>query len=307
MSIQATKTLIARQSFQADVIPEGPITKLPVELVEKCLFWTDIQGKENTRLVSRSWNTLTLTASKNPEQAELNNFIRVLTKNLVRKKHHRQIAHLVEIQDMLKSLACFLVTPAQTQRLFVFTKGCIIGVLKTLSSTRRDLLQTALGPQISTSLKPLFELAEMTLDEAIRTRNFQTFYTIFISHPVLSERSRGGFVIDAANAGQFLMLQVLLNSGKISIATRELALGYVVADDNEKCVQILLDRSSISVKGRGTLLDIATSQDRPASVRLLLTHGPITSVALDWAIENAMDRGNLELARFIRSSAQITS
>ncbi|HEY5236065.1 MAG TPA: hypothetical protein VIJ14_07805 [Rhabdochlamydiaceae bacterium] len=306
MSIQATKTLIARQSSQTDAIPEGPITKLPTELVEKCLFWADIQGKENTRLVSRIWNTLTLTASKNPEQPDLNEFIRLLMKNL-HTSHPNKAGQFSAIKKMLEIRARSLFTPAPIQRLFVFTKGCIIGVLKTLSSTRKALLQKAIGPEISTSLNSLFDLAEMSLEKAILTRDFATFYMVFTGHSGLSERYRGGLVIDAANAGQFLMLQVLLNSGKISIATRELALGYVVADDNEKCVQILLDRSSISVKGRGTLLDIATSQDRPASVRLLLAHGPITSVALDWAIENAMDRGNLELARFIRSSAQITS
>lgn len=306
MSTQAVKIPIARQHSLSDLIPEGPITQLPVELVERCLFWTDLQGKENTRLVSRTWNTLTLTASKNPEQPDLNEFIRLLMRNL-RKSHPHKTGQLSVVKTMLSMRARSLVTPAQIQRLFLFTKGLLISVLKNLSSTRRELLQKTIGSEISTSLNSLFDLAEMSLDEAIRTRDFATFYMVFNGYPVLSKRSRGSYIIDAAKAGQFRMLQVLLNSGKISIDTRLVALGYIVADENEDCVRLLLNHGRISISGRGTLLDIASSQEHSGIVRLLLAHGPITSAALDWAIENAMDRGNHELARFIRNSATITN
>lgn len=302
-------TLAVNRSIQSQAtLPsneiEGLITQLPPELVESCLFWTDLPGKENARLVCRSWNTLTLTASKNPEQPDLNEFIRLLMKNL-RKSHPRKMGQLTVIKTMLGMRVHSLVAPAPVQRLFVFTKGCIIGVLKKLSSTRKELLQKAIGPEIPPSLNSLFDLAEMSLDEAMQTRDFATFHMVFIGHLELSERSRGRLVIDAAKAGQFRMLQVLLNSGQISIANRELALGYVAEDVYEDCAQLLLNHGPISVNGRGTLLDIATSQDYPAIARLLLAHGSITAEACDWAVENAMDRGNHELAQFIRDSAVI--
>ncbi len=109
MSTHAVNRSIQSQAalYLSDEI-EGLITQLPPELVESCLFWTDLPGKENTRLVCRSWNTLTLTASKNPEQPDLNEFIRLLMKNL-RKSHPRKMGQLSVIKTMLvnaRALSC---------------------------------------------------------------------------------------------------------------------------------------------------------------------------------------------------------
>ncbi len=63
-------------------IPEGPIQSFRPELVESCIFWTTPRDKENSRLVCRSWNAITLKESKYPPPSRIERFIRLLIENL---------------------------------------------------------------------------------------------------------------------------------------------------------------------------------------------------------------------------------
>lgn len=282
-------------------IPEGPITKVPNELVERCIFWADLQGKENSRLVCRSWNAITLSASKYPHQKELEDFVRLLIENL-NKTHPNKSTKLAEIKDMLTSLSPFLVTPGQTERLFLITKEYILGVLKTLSSTRRsDLLQSAITLQIPPSLTTLFGLTELSVDQAINTGNFESFYVVFQNSLPLREAEHGTCVITAAAAGELQMLRLLLSKQFLTIEARGTAAVYAARDNHQDCVEELLADGPISDQHRGQATESATAHDNLDLAKAILKTGCISQTFIGRCLALASRNKNPDYIQFLFS------
>lgn len=276
------------------------------ELIERIIFFTDQSDKSNTRLVCRAWNDLTLSACKYPIKQDLKQTVSLLSENLDQNKHHRSLAKLVKIQDMFQSLITFLVTPAQTRRLFLISTGCILGVLKNLSAARISPLQQMIGHQLPISMNRIFQFTAMTLEASILTGDFDVFYILFHSCRHLSKEALGRAAIAAAEKGHTRMLRTLLSNGRISTVDRGTATYKATTNTHPDCVQWLLDNGSISEHHRGISVRAACMTKNEKLLRLLLENGPIPDSFLMEAIIYAGTMKNIDLARFILTRGTIS-
>lgn len=283
-------------------LPEGPINALPPELVESCIFWTTPRDKDNTRLVSRSWNAITLKESKYPRQAELERFIRLLIENL-QENHPRKSAKLTEIKRMLTSFSSMINPPSQTDRLFLITRQFVLGVLKSLSTTRRDQLQLSITPQVSPSLNALFELTKMTPDQAINAGDFDTFYMVLENSLPLSHEDHATCVITAADAGEVRMLRLMLAKQFLTIESRGTAVAYAARDNHQECVEVLLADGPISDQHRGQATESATGNDNIELARVILKSGRISQTFIGRCLALASRNKNPDFIQLLFSQS----
>jgi hypothetical protein len=280
----------------------GPINNLPHEYQERIIFLTEKSDKSKTRLVSRRWKTLTLQACKFSQKPGLEQFIRLLITNL--KKHPHRSSDLTGILDMLRSLDRFLVTPAQTERLFLITKRFIAGVIRKLSPERRDKVQQRIEHQIPNSLHHLFRCANMSIEDSIETEDFDEFYIVFNSRTWL-EDDLGKGVISAAKIGHAQILRTLIASQSLSTDHRELALQYALENHHLACVAVLAASGPISEPLRGKAVIQATEEAHIELVQLLLKNASIPEENRGEALITAILLNKPEIVQLLIGSGPI--
>jgi len=259
------------QQIPQPALPPGPINYLPKELLGSILFLTDQDVKPNAMSVSRQWKVQTLTACIEPHQQDLQQLIQLLTVNL--EKYPKCRVDLENIRASLEFHISLLVVPAQAERLFLKVKGSIVGVLKNLPLEERNLLLETIGHRISAPMRNLFRLADLTLEDAILTGDFETFYILFRSFPELSKADGSKAVALAAENGYHQMLHTLLANGFIEEIG--IPVWLAVEENHEKCVELLLGYGSIPKFMRGDAVCSAAKNNNLHNLRLLLANDQI--------------------------------
>src|SRR5579872_266129 len=124
--------ILGSQKVQPALLENKPNGIFPPEIVEKLIIFTN--QSETNRLVSRDWNALTFTVDKNSKKYELKQTIQLITETLFADIHAQIKTDLAEIQAAHHSLSKSVVTHTQMQRLFLISKGFVLGELKKVNN-----------------------------------------------------------------------------------------------------------------------------------------------------------------------------
>jgi hypothetical protein len=299
MSLQIEKIPTANQISLLDLIPEGPITTISPETLESILFFTN--QSRFTRLVSRKWNDLTFAGIENFKKREIKQTIRLIIDKLNLDTHAQFITDLAEIQDAHHSLTKFLVTPSQIQRLFLISKGVVIGILRKLPEEKSDQLQIALSEELPDSMKDLFVISKLNL-KRIKDIEQDTYFTLFQSCRPLSITDRGKAFSVAIRIKNIIFVKLLLADGPISVHVRGWAVCKAAKKDNLELAKLLLTNGPILIDDRGWAVYKAAKNNNQKLVELLLANGPIPQFHLLWAAEAAEENDNPELVQLLRET-----
>jgi len=279
---------------------EGPIKNLTTELIKRIIIFTDYRNNPNTLLVNRTWQAVTL-ACKAPFK-DLKQLIHLLTPNLDQKKHTRAIEDLTRLEGTLQSLSCFMDHPSEISQLFTKTKTDIVSILKKLHLRELFLLRSAVCSQAPNSLKDIFTLTELALDDAILTGDYNTFYMVFQASLPLPEIELRDGVMSAAATRQAQVLRVLLAESPISQSTRGLALVETAKQNYIEGAQILLSDGSISGNaGKFAFINAAEHKNREF-VELIADHVPsLEQDFVDAVIDAIEHKKNLKLKVLLKT------
>jgi hypothetical protein len=140
---------------------------------------------------------------------------------------------------------------------------------------RQRLKRAATDQKDSHLLLHLLETADLTLDQAIETGDFQTFLIVLPRRP-LSKDAQSEAVKCAARVGQVPMLRYLLNSGSITSETPFVAMHFAT--------------TSIFYRDPAHL---------ETAVLLLLAKAPQTEWDQKWGVQYAAHNNNLTLVRLL--------
>jgi hypothetical protein len=310
-SITKTNQTFAPQTTQLTSLLESPFKTIPHDVVKFILFLTN--RSENTRLVSRIWNALTLEATKHPTKQELKQTIRLINEKLNPKKHAKCIAGLAEIQAARQPPSDYLTTYVAVGQLFLIVKGWVIGEIRKLPLKERDRLQLALGDQLPDSMKDLFATCKLGLIPSItdfyassepelapESVDLDTFFTLLQSYQPLTLFMRTQAVLAAVKRNNIGCVKLLLVSGLISDDGRGTAVVFAVCRKNIECVNLLLANGQISEENRGRSVWRAAETNNIECAEVLLDNGPISEDDRRVAIEEADKLNNQEFLQLLR-------
>jgi hypothetical protein len=291
------------------LVQEGPITALPSEIVGCILFYTNDSG--SARLVNRDWNIINFTTVKNSQKNDLKQTILLLTETLSPDTHAECIVALAEIQEAHHTLSGHATTCSEARRLFLITKGLLVGILRKLPEEERNQLQKALGEELPDSMKDLFKICTLHLipsitdfsnGSATEDVNLDTFFVLLQSYPDLTMFMRARAVSAAANRNNIGCLKLLLASGPITDDTRGNAVFTTVQRNNIEGVKLLLANGPISEVYRGRSVWHATEINNIELAQLLLDNGPISEEDRKGILWLAARKGNTELVNLLTMS-----
>jgi hypothetical protein len=268
--IDSTNKVSEEQSTQP--LQEGPIMALPSEIVGYILFHTNDSG--NARLVNRDWNIINstnVTTVKNAQKKDLKQTILLLTEILSPDTHAKCIAALVEVQDAHQSLSGHVTTFSEARRLFLISKGLLVGILRKLPEEERDQLQKAIGDELPDSMKDIFKIC--------------TLHVI----PSITDFSKNSEIEGVDLETFFILLQ------SCTTFTREKAIEAAVNRDNIGCLKLLLASGPISELQRSIAVLKAVQRNNVECGKVLLANGPILEVYRREAIKQAHIANNQEL------------
>jgi hypothetical protein len=257
------------QKVQMALLEDKPNGIFPPEVVERIIFFTN--QNENTRLVSWSWNDLTFRDDKKSKQQELKQTIQLITETLFPNEHAQYIADLAEIQAAHHFLTKFLTTRTQTQRLFLISKGFVMGVLRKAPEDfgvaidirhmlpegyknvilpmpeEGDHRRKTISTRLPDSMKDIFKLAGFNLFHSpIENDDIAIFFTLLQSYHTLLEEGRGTAVHHFVKINKIEFVKLLLADGPISEFFRGYAVEEATKNNNLELVELLQANEPIS-------------------------------------------------------------
>jgi hypothetical protein len=224
-------------------------------------------------LVCRTWNANVVEAWKHSNLRDLRESIELLIKNLDRNKYPFIVDYLAALSASLPTLDSQDFVKIDYS--FMQKKAGLFNIIKKLSVEERMQLKAAINDQIPNLLRYLFEIADLNLNQAIETGNFQTFLVVFHQRYIY-QKERDEAVKSAATVGHFCMLRYLLKSGFISEETQLMVthLAMISTSCNpanlEAIMPLLLPKGPMSEPHRKWAVQFAAQNNNPTLFRLLL-------------------------------------
>ncbi len=298
---------------------EPAIPGFPNEISRYILFLTN--DSQKTTVVSHDWNVLTFPVAKESNKYDLERTILLITKALDPVLCHDPvklaecIADLKEIQDAHQSLTNSVTTCGQIKRLFLISKGLVIGMLRNLTREEKDLLETAIAKDLPDSMKDIFEISGLALWRVYARLysshenpvNSDTFFTLLQSCNPLSIKDRGEALFFAIQANNMEFAQMLLANGPISEEAGKKAVVCLYNWYIPNCVELILAilANGLTLLGRGVALCIAARNNNSELAKLILADGPIGEIERGLAVKEAHHINNLELIKLFLANGPI--
>lgn len=286
-----TNQTFGSQTGQLIALQEGPIKKIPGDIVGSILYFAN--ESESTRLVSQVWNALTFAVVKYKNQ-ELQNTITRIIEKFNPDIQAPCIAELAQLQEAHQFKSNFVISFPEVRQLFLTNKGLLVGILRKLPVEEVDQLQIAIKKELPDSLKDIFEIANLYL-MLVDNIALDTFFTLLQSCEPLSMDTRGTAVYHAVCLNNSEFVKLLLANGPISYGDRGIAVIRAVSENNLEIVKFLLNNGSILERHRGIAVQAAINNDNFELVKLLLDDGPIPHDDRRWEILKATLNMDLEL------------
>jgi hypothetical protein len=302
-SITKVNQIFEPQTAQPILLQEGPIRIIPTEIVGSILFLAN--HSESTRLVSRVWKALTLTADKKANGHELEQTFRLITEKLNPDTYAKCIADLAELQGTHQSLSGYVATFAEVRGLFLIDKGFGIGILRKLPSEERDQLQIAIGDQLPDSMKDVFKISKLH-PQTVKNVVLDTFFTLLQSYQPLSGYQRGWAVSTAAENNNIEFVKLLLADGPISENLLGRAVMIAAKNNNLKLARLLLANGPIHDQDRAAAVENATVNNNPELVELLLANEPISEYYRGQTVILAARYNHLEIVKLLLANGPIS-
>lgn len=281
------------QTAQPTFSPEAPITTILPDILEIILNFTN--QSENTRLVSRQWNVLTLTAFIKFKPQELKQTIRLITEQL--DPSAQFAADLVNFQNTHHFF--HEGTFAKVRKLFLADKGLVIGMFRKLPGKERGQLQITIGNQLPDSMKNLFKISWFSCFHAPNVDR-DTLFTLLQSYQPLSMEHRQLAILGATRDNNIEFVKLLLADGPITNENREVLLMQANRPNNLEVFKLLLAIGPISEMTREVRFVEAARHNNLEAVKLLLANGPISETTRTIAITIAAENNNAELVQLLR-------
>lgn len=292
----------ASQKTQPPSFQEDPIKTIPPEILEHILFLID--ENENTRFVSRDWQSLSLSLFKKSKSQEVENNIRLLTEQFNPTQRDNIISYFQKLLEIFQLRSENFGTYAKVQRIFLIFKGEILYRLR---------YQTQIPSGLPNSLKNVFEIAKLNINSAMNV-DLETFFTLLQSYPPLSQSNRGSAVIHATDINKIEFIKLLLADGPISEDKRKEAVEHALREHKVEIANLLQADKPILEKEQGYsgwddigfFMKVARKNsfgklliDNYLNLIKSLAKGPISESDRQWVLDLAQENGNQELIRFL--------